>query len=500
MNKPAFLMVASLSAALLLSGCGFGGNVKIEAEDIEDYIDWKDDQTEVDIIPFQAAPIRVTGTGTVRAAPDIAVLTGVIKSEAKLDHKAMDASAKIINQVQEIIDGKDIDVSFTTISSAEQRDLECLAHNQKAAQRHADINADNWFNKNQLRQPEDLRQKLRAEKSRIAQKVCEVTHVENYIVFTAWVRPSGAVSDYIRSFTEAGVEKVSLFGFDFSNYDALYKEAAEKAVKNAREKANISARIAGTELTTIESFSVTGTERRRRFGQQAMLISPHGNRSAVPQQRTTFSDRVIRSQGTPRNRRYSRPAQPAPQANFTCWDGSIVLNGAYCPSQAVAMAVVSSGFSGASTSSASNDYVSPDGASSSIYETVAETVVVQEASTELVTIPATFENVTETIVVQEASAGSPAITDQITRRVVKTPASTVERVIPAVTKTVTRRVLKNGVAPKSGGGGVSAQSGASNALNESMMSGSKTIRVSATLSYNYKTPLDGVIFKVPEDE
>ena len=50
------------------------------------------------------------------------------------------------------------------------------------------------------------------------------------------------------------------------------------------------------------------------------------------------------------------------------------------------------------------------------------------------------------------------------------------------------------------GGGVSAQTGASNALNESMMSGSKTIRVTASVSYNYETPLDGVIFKVSEDE
>ena len=39
-----------------------------------------------------------------------------------------------------------------------------------------------------------------------------------------------------------------------------------------------------------------------------------------------------------------------------------------------------------------------------------------------------------------------------------------------------------------------------NPLNESILSGSKTIRVTASLSYNYETPLDGVIFKVPEEE
>jgi len=62
------------------------------------------------------------------------------------------------------------------------------------------------------------------------------------------------------------------------------------------------------------------------------------------------------------------------------------------------------------------------------YETVAETVVVQEAGTELVTIPATFETVTETVVVQEASTDLvtiPATYETVTDVVVVTPQSVV---------------------------------------------------------------------------
>jgi len=488
MNKFA---IALLTAALL-AGCGqTTSEVNLQVEDLEDYIDWKDDQEDIEIDPFKAKPIFVNGTGTVRAAPDIAVLTGIIKSEAKVEYKAMDSSAKVMNRIQEIIDGKDIKISFTSLSGAEQRDLECLAHNNEASRRHSDINNDNWFNKREKNRPEDVRQKLREPKKRIAEKVCEVTHVENYIVFTAWVRPSGEVSDYIRAFTEAGVEQVNLFGFDFSNYDELYKEASVKAVKNAREKAEISARIAGTQLTTIESFVVSATERRSRFGQQAMIISPHGNRSAVPQQRIAFSDRVIRSQASPRNGGYRQP-QPAPQP---------VVAFAPPPPLMQAQTNFSGISSGGFTSSAgfSGSGVPLGGRIPPIFETVTETVVVQEASSELVTIPATFETVYETVVVQEASGSSPAVTEQIARRVVKTPARTTERTIPAVSKTVSRRVLKN-PGSANNGGGVSAQTGASNALNESMMSGSKTIRVTASVSYNYETPLDGVIFKVPEAE
>ena len=495
MNKPVIMSLA----ALLLSSCGFGGgDVTIEAADIEDYIDWKADQTEDKIEPFKAKPIAVSGTGTVRAVPDIAVLTGLIKTEAKVDYKAMDAASEIVNRVQEIIDGKPVDMSFTNLSAVEKRDEDCLAHNRNASRRNSDINSDNWFNKNELNRREDVRQKLRPPKPRIAQKVCEVTHVENYISFTAWVRPSGAVSEYIRAFTEAGVERVDLFGFDFSNYDALYKEASEKAVANAREKAEISARIAGTKLTTIESFSVSGTERRSRFGPQATIISPHGDRSVTPQQRTTFADRVIRSQASPRNRR-SAPvyAPPVPQASVSCWDGSLVFNAVQCPGQpALAVSPVSS-YTGAVTSGGFSG-VSQQSSTGPVYETVTDTIVVQEASTELVVIPATYETVYETIVVQEASAGSPPVTKQEARRIVKTPARTSERTIPAVTKQVSRRVLKN--PGSSSTGGVSGQSGASNALNESILSGSKTIRVSASLSYNYETPLDGVIFKLPEED
>ena len=81
------------------------------------------------------------------------------------------------------------------------------------------------------------------------------------------------------------------------------------------------------------------------------------------------------------------------------------------------------------------------------YETVSETVVVQPASAEYVSVPPVYETVKETLVVQpqfEKLDGtiSPAITEQISRRVVKTPASTMERIIPAVTKEVTRQVVK----------------------------------------------------------
>ncbi|MEP6341716.1 MAG: VWA domain-containing protein [Maricaulaceae bacterium] len=100
------------------------------------------------------------------------------------------------------------------------------------------------------------------------------------------------------------------------------------------------------------------------------------------------------------------------------------------------------------------------------YETVSESVAVQEASTELVTIPAIYNSdgtIAVPASVQERTI--PSVTKTETRRRIKTPASTIERVVPyekrdgktrvpvttakvtervvpAVTKQVSRRVIK----------------------------------------------------------
>jgi len=81
------------------------------------------------------------------------------------------------------------------------------------------------------------------------------------------------------------------------------------------------------------------------------------------------------------------------------------------------------------------------------YEMVKETVIVQAASVEYIQPPAVYETVKDTIVVQDgyrAADGTvvPPVTEEISRQVLKQPASTQERQIPAVTKEVMRRVVK----------------------------------------------------------
>ena len=78
------------------------------------------------------------------------------------------------------------------------------------------------------------------------------------------------------------------------------------------------------------------------------------------------------------------------------------------------------------------------------YETVQEAVVVQEASTQLVSIPPVYETVSETVVVQEASTELvtvPATYTTVSETVVVQPQSVDYVTVPATYETVTETVV-----------------------------------------------------------
>jgi len=268
---------------------------------------------------FKAKPMQVSGKGRVRAVPDIAVIAGVIISEADQDDTAIDAAAKIINAVQAAVKTQNVELNFTQIQTTEKRDNGCLARNQKALAHHSVIISDNQYNANikrRLEQGLDIKIKPRKAKPRLDTEVCPVTHIEANLRFTARVKPAHEAGNIINDFTAAGVNKVDLFGYDFSDYDALYKEASTKAVKDAKLKAERVAKIAGTTLTEIVSFHVDGPQRTKRVGEQAMIITSHQNRNTGVQGSAGFQDRVVTS-GNSGFRTTSAPTR----GQFTVFNG-----------------------------------------------------------------------------------------------------------------------------------------------------------------------------------
>ena len=456
-------MALSFSLSLsLLAGCKAESNLNravnmarpMTYQDIQLHNNWvRIQQNAVKPKAFEGQPIHVNGVGRVEATPNIAVITGLIEAASDADDIAVDKSAKIINAVQEALKDKDAALNFMNISAFEKRDEDCQKHNIETGNRHREIQQDNQHNqriKNQIEQGVNTKTKPRKPKRRKSLKLCPVLETEARIGFVVRIAPADAAADVIKILTDSGVENIDLFGYDFDDYDALYQEAAAKAVTDARSKAELISARAGTQLLGITDFKVDAPDRTSRFGPQAIIISNHGNRSVAA-------------------------------GRYGAQNGAVFNSGPTV------------------------EYITTP----PVFETYTETVVVQEASTELVTIPATYETVKETIVVQEASTELvtipataysparttertiPAITKQISRRVVRTPASTQERTIPAVTKTETRRRVKT---PASTTTVVIPPS--SNALKMSL-AGTRTITVNASLTYRYETPIDGTL---PEPE
>jgi len=405
---------------------------------------------------FEARPIRVQGVGRVESTPNIAVITGLIEASSEADDIAVDKSAKIINAVQKALKDKEAALNFTNISAAEKRDEDCQKHNIETGNRHREIVQDNQHNKyikDQITRGVNTKSKPRDPKPRKRLKLCPVLEIEARIGFVLRIAPAGNAAEVIEILTDAGVEDVALFGYDFEDYDALYQEAAAKAVTDARSKAKLISDRAGAKLLEITDFKVDAPDRTSRFGPQAIIISNHGNRSVAAG-------------------RYGS-------------QGGAVFN-----------------------SGPTVEYINIP----PVFETYTEAVVVQEASTELVAIPATYETVQETIVVQEASTefvtipatayepqrvverAVPAVTKQVSRRVIKTPASTQERTIPAVTKQETRRRIKTPASTIERV--VPGRDSKRNALKMSL-AGPRTITVGASLTYRYETPIDGTL---PETE
>lgn len=525
------------SAAVLLMACE---NSNTEKTNIETDPDISSPVAQQEAgSPYSPAPLSVSAIGRVEAAPDIAVVTGLIEIEAGNYDKAYARVTEIINQVQQTADTEKTEMSYTQVSASDVWDEDCLKDNQKAQTRHYEITAALRHNKSvryqiktlkaqqekaeeqhdaevltrqvrlrKLRQNRDipefridlfeeeedledfqtdfkraekqreerldaLEKSIKEIKPRRAQETCIVLNVKAQMRFTARIHPAEKAPDFMNAFTQAGVSKVNLYGYDFSDYDAVYQKAAERAVEGAREKAQLIAERSGTTLKKVQSFSVSQPTRFGRIGPQskAVVTQPrYTNYVTIPPVYETFTEAVV-------------------------------------------------------VQEASTELVTIP----ATYETVTETIVIRDASTELVTIPATYQTVTETVVVQPQSVtynpnGTerviPAVTKQVTRRVVKTPArvtekmipaktmqitrevvktpaSTQERIIPSVTKMETRRRIKTPastieqpVPAQTTQVFTSGQN--SNALRQSVLSGPQMVEVSAHMVFDYATALDDV--------
>lgn len=431
----------------VLTACAPSDEMRVDIGELEDYMDFLVERDgEEAPVPFKAEPLYVSATGKVKAVPDIAVITAVISGEDENESLAVNTMSETINALQDALRDQSAETGFTAVTSKREFDEACLNHNNAARSRHAQINSDYWFNR-RLNQRGDTETKRRAPKPRIEQRVCNAQTLKVSTRMVIRVRPAEAAGDVLKALGDAGAETSRLFGYDFSDYDALYQEAAQKAVTQARTRAENIAKIAGTELGELERFTVSRPARTGRFGPQPHIIRPQRPRPPSG----SVVDRQVNEGGSPSGKktcwdgstaRAGRACPSRPTAQQTCWDGSVIVGSGVCPSAARSDDIVVTGSRIARDGSPQN---------APVYQTVTESVMVHEASTELITLP---------------------------------DGTTQERVIPAVTKQQTRRVIKSDS---------SAVRLESNTLSMSLFSGPQTITVNATLAYAYDSPLNGKV-------
>jgi uncharacterized protein YggE len=276
---------AALSLAVLLCvACQpvQDDRVYIDIGDAEDYMDWLEYEREEEApVPFKAEPLAVTGKGQVRATPDIAVITARISAEHKNESAAFNEVSETINRIQESLIGRSAETGFTALRSTPQYDQNCRNENQLAWQRHNQIRADYYFNK-RFDDQGDTKTKRRDPKPRLAQSVCKATEIEVSSNMVIRLSPPDAAGDVLQALAQVGAENAQLYGYDFTNYDALYQEAASKAVSDARRKADMIARITKAELEEIVGFYVGRPARTGRFGPQPAIVNKAG--------RNTYAD------------------------------------------------------------------------------------------------------------------------------------------------------------------------------------------------------------------
>lgn len=271
----------------LIGAAGLYGYMKWQDSDrvwldlghAEDYLEYLEEEGEIDPPePFKAEPLTVKASAEVRDVPDIAVLTASMSAKDTLESRAVDDVATRVNAVQSAIAKFDVDVSVTDAKTTRKYDPICRSENQEARQRHNQINSDHWFNK-RLDQQGDTKTKRREPKPRIAQKICSAQSIEARTALVIRVSPPDAAGDVLQALADAGADSSQLYGYDFSNYDALYQEAAAKAVSKARTKAEMIARHAKADLGEIVEFYVGRPARTGRFGPQPTIINKSSARS-----------------------------------------------------------------------------------------------------------------------------------------------------------------------------------------------------------------------------
>ena len=201
--------------AAVLSACGGSGAPKeINPEDIK--------------------TLSVVGVGEVEIMPDSFVVSGAVIKQDEDITTAMNKVADVINAVQdnlpEIAGIGLTEFNFATVNTTSVKDPECLLFNQEANRTNSS---------------------LREGEKRVTQKICKDVSQQASVTFTFTGGPPDLAGTVISRLSEAGAVRVRLNGYRISNIEEVELQAGEKAVENARDKAERLADAGGAKISGV---------------------------------------------------------------------------------------------------------------------------------------------------------------------------------------------------------------------------------------------------------
>lgn len=208
-----FMMALALATAVL-AGCQAPGRKEIKSDEIK--------------------TLAVTGVGEIEVMPDSFVISGAVIKQKPTTTEAMNAVAEVINTAQDTLPNlpgmKDAEFTFATVNTAGVKDPECLLFNEEAQRTNST---------------------LRDGEQRVKLKVCEDVTQQASVTFTFTGAPVDLAGTAISKLTESGAVRVRLNGYRVSNIEEVELQAGEKAIQNARQKADRLADAAGSTITGV---------------------------------------------------------------------------------------------------------------------------------------------------------------------------------------------------------------------------------------------------------
>ncbi len=188
-------------------------------------------QTAEEVERDDIKTLAVTGVGEVEVMPDQFVLSGAVIKKASTAKQAMNELADVVNAIQAVAENieqlNDNEFNFASVNTTGVKDPACLLFNQQADRTN-----------NTLRESE----------KRITKKVCNDISQQASISFNFVGGPPDLAGNALSSFSEAGAIRLTLDGYKIKNIEDIELQAGEKAIANAREKADRLASAGGAKI------------------------------------------------------------------------------------------------------------------------------------------------------------------------------------------------------------------------------------------------------------